>query len=150
MSRWKSALIVFLVLSVAGIAAVTLDYTDTYVADRFHKALDSERYAVGEPFSLDAFLEYYDFDEVCVVVPGGVQPELKTQLGLPFQFSRVNEETWCLLFVKEYYVVAEIHVPRAVLEFPSSLEMVCFKRWEAIVEIVEGIGGIKRMEFVGG
>ncbi len=62
----ESALIVFLVLGVAGVAAMTLDYTDTYVATRFHKALASERYEIGSPFSLDSFLEYYDFDDVCV------------------------------------------------------------------------------------
>ena len=148
MSRWKSALIVFLVLTVAGVAAMTLDYTDTYVADRFHKALSSERYTVGSPFSLDNFLEYYDFDEVCVVVPGREYPELSTQFGLPFKHVKVNDDTWHLLFVKSYYVVAEIHIPRAIMESPTSLEKMRFKRWEAIVEIVDDGQG-KRMEFIG-
>jgi len=149
MSRWKSALIVFVVLSVAGAAAMTLDYTDTYVAGRFHKALASERYELDTPFSLDSFLEYYDFDDVCVVTNDGPHPELRTQFGLPFKHHQIDEETWCLLFVKSYYVIAEIHVKRAILEPPSSLERNRFKRWQAIVEIVDDGSGGKRLEFVG-
>ncbi|QJB56152.1 hypothetical protein [Pseudodesulfovibrio sp. zrk46] len=148
MTRWKYALIVFLVVSTAGIAALTLDYTDTYVANRFHKALASDRYDHDKPFSLDSFLEYYDFDEVCVVTHDTPYPELKTQFGMPFKHHQVDEETWCLLFVKEYFVVAEIHIPRSELEKPSELTVNCFKRWEAIVEIIEE-DGAKRLEFVG-
>lgn len=148
MTRLKSALIVFIFLAAAIYVAVSIDYTDKYVADRFNKAFASGQYEVGVPFSLDAFLEYYDWDEVYIVAPGKEIDSLKTQLGLPFDHKHDNEDEWSLLLVKGYYVTAEIHVDRSMLEYPQQLDAEHYDRWAAIVEIVEE-NGVKRMEFVG-
>lgn len=148
MNRWISALIVFVFLAVAISVAVSIDYTDKYVADRFYKAFAADQYEMDSPFSLDAFLEYYDWDEVCITTPDMEQPSLKTQLGLPFTHRRDGDTDWSLILVKSYYVTAEIHVKRGMLEYPRDLEQGCFDRWASIVEIVEE-DGVKRMRFVG-
>lgn len=147
MTRMKSAVIVFLFLAIAITVAVSIDYTDTYVSDRFHKALRDEQYESGNPFSLDRFLEYYDWDEVYVIMPGSEKPELRTQFGLPFT-HKSDDDVWSLFFVKSYYVVAEIHIARAELEYPQDLKRDSFDRWAAIVEITDDGTG-RRMNFVG-
>ena len=134
MSRIKSAVIVFVVLAGAVITAVSIDYTDTYVAGRFAKALEAHRYNPGEPFSLDAFLEYYDWEGVCVCTPSGTCPDLRTRMGMPYSVSS-DGDTWSLVFVKSYYVVAEIPVARSLMEIPPTLPSSCFERWAAIVQI---------------
>lgn len=148
MTRTKSAVIAFVVLAVAGIAAVSFDYTDTYVADRFHEALREKRYELDSPISLDRFVEYYDWDEVCVFIPGMQGPELKNQFGLTYKHKVTDTDSWSLVFVKEYYVEAVIPIKRSELEFPDELDTPCFKRWAAIVEIVDDGMGL-RMNFVG-
>ena len=148
MIRLKRAIIISIFLVVAVVLSTTIDYTDTYVADRFHKALRADQYEVGSPFSLDAFLEYYDWDEVCVVVPGMEVPDLKTRFGLAYNHKPDSVTDWSLIFVKSYYVVAEIHIKRQELEHPREMAKEFFERWAAIVEIVDDGKG-KRMEFVG-
>lgn len=147
MTRTKSAVIVFVVLAAAVVAAVSLDYTDTYVADRFHKALGGGRYTPGEPFSLDAFLEYYDWDRVCVCSADSPCPDLTTRLGRPYSLDVQDPSSWSLVLVKSYYVMAEIPILRERLESPEVASGECFERWKAIVEISEK-GGVRRLLFV--
>ncbi len=148
MTRMKNAAIVFTCLAIAVIAALSLDYTDTYVAGRFNKALAAQQYEVGSPFSLDAFLEYYDWDHVYVITPGIPRPELKTQFGMSYSHMADDGGSWRLLFVKSYYVVAEINIQRSDLEYPRDLAQESFERWAAIVEIMDDGDGY-RMDFVG-
>lgn len=132
--RFKSAITVFLFLAIAFAAVFLFDYTDTYVSDRFHKALASEQYVKGDPFSLDAFLEYYDWDTVCVALPFS-EHEFQTRLGRHYTHGAQDHDHWSLVFVKEDYVIAEIVVDRAVLEYPNNLVDTCFNRWSAIVSV---------------
>ena len=147
MTRTKSAVIVFIILAAAFAAALSLDYTDTYVADRFHKAFAGGRYKPGEPFSLDAFLEYYDWDRVCVCSSESPCPDLTTRLGRPYSLDAQGPSTWSLVLVKSYYVMAEIPIERERLESPEVEPGTCFDRWKAIVEISEK-GGERRLLFV--
>lgn len=147
MSRGKSALIVFVVVVTAMGIAMSMDYTDTYVANRFHKALAAELYDADTPYSLDAFLEYYDWDEVCVVTPDKTPPELKTQFWLPYKHAVQNNETWSLIFIKSYYVVAEIPIKRSTLDYSQELPSDRFERWAAFIEIEEDEGK-KQMTFI--
>ncbi len=147
MTRNKSAIIAIIFLATAIVAAVSLDYTDTYVADRFYRALDSPRYEPDKPFSLDAFLEYYDWDAVCICPSATSCPELKTRFGLPYTPNADGEKTWSLVFVKSYYVVAEIPVRHDVLQGPEDRANASFERWTAIVKITDE-GGAKRLSFV--
>ncbi|MEF2231111.1 MAG: hypothetical protein V3571_09300 [Pseudodesulfovibrio sp.] len=146
MSRFKSAVIVFVVLAGAAITAVSLDFTDTYVAGRFAKALEAGRFESGTPFSLDAFLEYYDWEGVCVCASDESCPDLRSRLGLPYSI-KAGEDAWSLVFVKSYYVVAEVPVSRALMDITPTLAGRCFDRWEAIAEISETDAG-KRFSFV--
>lgn len=134
MTRTKSAVIVFVVLAGAVATALSLDYTDTYVAGRFTKALDARRFEPGVPFSLDAFLEYYDWEGVCVCASPDDCPGLRGRLGMRYT-PAAADDTWSLVFVKSYYVVAEIPVRRDVLDIPPTLSGRCFERWAAIAEI---------------
>lgn len=152
MTRTKSALIIFVGLAIAAFVAVSFDYTDTYVADRFHKALAAEQYEVGAPFSLDAFLQYYDWDEVCVALPYSAH-EFKTRFGLSYAHGATDDSHWSLIFIKEGAVVAEIVILRSFIEAPLDLEKPCFDRWSGIVTLDKnegtGTAGL-RMSFVGG
>lgn len=148
MNRTTYGLIALVGLVVCFLVVANIDYTDKYVADRFHKALKSGHYEPGTPFSLDAFLEYYDWDTVHVVIHGQDKPDLRTQFGLPFSHWMDDENTWSLLLQKSYYVTAEIHLNRDVVDYPSDLEKQEFDRWAAIVEIVEE-NGRKQLEFLG-
>ncbi len=134
MTRTKSALIVFIVLAGALVTALSIDYTDTYVADRFHKALESGRFQPGQPFSLDAFLEYYDWDTVCVIVPGKDCLELRTLFGFPY-VSKAEEGEWSLVFVKGGVVGAEVPIRREKLGPPPEVPNAPINRWAAIVDI---------------
>ena len=147
MTRTKSAVIVFVVLAAAVVIAVSLDYTDTYVADRFRKALTGGRYTPGEPFSLDAFLEYYDWDRVCVCSGPAACDDFKTQLGRAYKPKHDPLSEWSLLLTKTGYVMAEIPIRRDELAPPYLLPGQCFERWAAIAVIMEGVSG-KRMEFI--
>jgi len=146
-SRFKSAVIVFVVLAGAIVTAVSFDYTHTYVEDRFHDALSEGQYKMGEPFSLDAFLEYYDWDEVCVVIHGQ-EHDLVNRARLPYELRTTDEDHWMLVFVKSYHVVAEISVSKTELLPPEELSKMCYERWEAIVELRD-FGGTPKIRFVG-
>lgn len=147
MTRARSAIIVFTILAAAIIAAVSLDYTDTYVADRFSRELAGHRYRTGEPFSLDAFLEYYDWDAVCICSEDTPCPDLLTRLGRAYSLDRQGADYWSLVFTKSYYVVAEIPIRRAELEGPDVQAATCFERWKAIVSIDEK-DGRRQLSFV--
>lgn len=147
MSRCKSAVIALIVLAGAVLIAVNIDYTDTYVADRFNNALTCGRYETGCTYSLDSFLEFYDFDEVHVVLPNA-HHEFKTRFGLPYHHSVVSDTQWSLVLVKDEVVVAEIPIERCFLDHPQDPVCRCFERWAAIIRIVDDGGG-PRMEFVG-
>lgn len=147
MSRTKSAIIIFFVIAGAIITALYIDYTDTYVADRFDKALTSGQYDDNQPFSLDAFLQFYDWDQVCVALPGATT-DFKTRGKLPYKLQFEDDNHWTLVFIKEYYVVAEIPFDRDRLEAPEHLQDTCFARWKAIVKIVDQ-GGVPKLSFVG-
>lgn len=148
-TRTRSALIVFLFLAVSITVAVSFDYTDTYVADRFHKTLESEQFTPGENISLGRFIEYYDWDRVYVIVPGHDSPDLSNQFGLPYTHHATDDgSTWSLAFVKDDYVVAEIAIKREELEHPSQPTSDYYDRWSAIIVITEE-DGVRRIEFVG-
>jgi len=146
MSPTKSAIYIFLFILAAIIIATRIDYTDTYVGDRFTKALESGHYDNNKPFSLDAFLEFYDWDKVCVVLPG-TTTDFKTRGKLPYKLKWKDERHWTLIFTKEHYVVAEIPFDRDDLEVPDHLQDTCYERWKAIVKIVD-MGGVPKLRFV--
>lgn len=146
--RTRSALVVFLFLAVSITVALSIDYTDTYVADRFHKTLASEQFTPGENISLGRFIEYYDWDKVYVIFPDQEAPDLSNQFGLPYNHHASDEDTWSLVFVKDDYVTAEITIQRDELEFPDQPTAEYYDRWSAIVVITEK-DGVRRMEFVG-
>ncbi len=148
MGRFKNAFVIFSFFVVAIGVAVSIDYTDTYVSDRFHAALESGQYEEGDPISLDAFIEYYDWDKVCLVLPGMDVPELKNRLGLPYKHGVEMEGVWSLVFLKSDYVVSEIVIDRSVLEMPSSNEKKMYDRWSTIV-VIATYGEGKQIEFMG-
>jgi len=147
----KNGLIVFLFLAISVFVAVTFDYTDSYVGDRFTKAVETGHFIKGEAFSLDAFLQYYDWDIVCVVLPGD-SPDFKNRVGLPYSLDTDNDAVWYLVFIHENYVIAEIPIDRAFIEFPQVLDDTCFDRWSAIISIDdndEGTNSRLRLSFTG-
>lgn len=148
MNRFKNPLIILLFLIVAITVAISIDYTDTYVADRFHRALSARQYEVGTPVSLDAFIEYYDWDKVCVILPDKPVPELSTRLGLAYTPKADTDSEWSLIFIKANYVVAEIPIKLTTLETPLKMEKDVLDRWSTIVTFVHD-GKAMRMEFVG-
>ena len=126
--RTKSALVVFIGLAVAFIVDFSIDYTDRYVSDRFHEAVLNAPVGTEESFSLDAFLQYYDWDSVCVVLPGS-EHDFTTLLGRAYAHRATNLATWSLVFLKEGTVTAEISIDRAFLDHPKHLDEFCFDRW---------------------
>ncbi|WP_419786010.1 hypothetical protein [Pseudodesulfovibrio sp.] len=147
MTRTKSAIIVFVVVAGAIVTALYLDYTDTYVAGRFHKAMDAGRFESGVPFSLDAFLEYYDWEGVCICTSDASCPKLRTRMGRPYTLDG-GDGTWSLIFMKSYYVVAEVPIEREMLKTPPDLAGHCFERWAAIAVITDMDNG-REFSFVG-
>ena len=144
--RTKSALIAFVVLTIAFIVVFSFDYTDTYVSGRFNKALDTHSYETGESFSLDAFLEYYDWDKVCVVLPETEQ-EFTDILGRTFvPKSHRDNSLWSLVLIKGGRVNAEIPISRDRLEHPADLNGICFDRWSAIIHFRENDSDTKAQE----
>lgn len=146
MSRTQSAVFIFLFILAAVIIALRIDYTDTYVADRFDKALKSGQYD-QQPFSLDGFLEFYDWDRVCVALPGSTR-DFRTRGKMPYKLKWQDQRHWTLVFIKEHYVVAEIPFDRDDLEVAENFQDACFERWKAIVKIVDK-GGVPKLQFVG-
>jgi hypothetical protein len=147
MSRTKSAIFIFIFIVAAIIIALRVDYTDKYVGDRFTKALESGQYDDNQSFSLDAFLEFYDWDKVCIVLPG-TQMDFRTRGKLPYKLKWNDEDHWTLVLTKAHYVMVEIPFHRNKLEAPDHLDGMCFERWKAIVKIVDQ-GGTPKLRFVG-
>jgi hypothetical protein len=149
--KTKNALVVLLFILIGFGVVVTFDYTDDYVGDRFNKAFTSGQYVKGEAFSLDAFLEYYDWDRVCVALPYSTH-EFRNRLGLSYAHSVTEDSGWSLVFIRGDYVVAEIPFEKSFLEHPLDLEMPCFDRWSAIVIIDDNddaVGSNLRLSFAG-
>jgi len=130
----KSAIVVFLFMAISFAVVMSFDYTDEYVSDRFKKAVEAGQYVRGEGFSLDGFLQYYDWDEVCVVLPGSTR-DFRNRLGLAYEHAADEDSVWSLVFIRKDYVVAEIAIDRGFLELPLGLDESCFDRWSAIVSI---------------
>jgi hypothetical protein len=137
MTRRKSALIIFVVLGALVAAALYVDYTDTYVADRFRKALAAGQYEPGESFSLDAFLDYFDWDAVCVVAPGSPAPDLRNRFGLPYLLAEPEDGEWSLVFSRDRAVMAVVTFADAELAPPRDLPDTCMERWATFMSIEE-------------
>ena len=146
--RIKSALVVFIGLAVAFVVVAVFDYTDSYVGDRFRRAVEAYRVDKGEAFSLDAFMEYYDWDSVCAV-PTGSEETFRTRAGTTYRHKAVSGQVWSLVFVKESYVIAEIPIERSFLAYPNDLEEHCFDRWHAVFRIGKDTDGTLRLEYAG-
>lgn len=149
--RTKSAIAAFIVLAIAYAVIFSFDYTDTYVSGRFHKALEAGKYTKGDPFSLDAFMEYYDWDAVCVVLPYSDQ-EFSDILGRSYTHAATDDSIWSMVFIKGDHVTAEIPIRRDMLEAPAELTTPRFDRWSAIVSINDNdspSGADLRMVFTG-
>ncbi|MFH1913584.1 MAG: hypothetical protein ABIK45_04855 [Pseudomonadota bacterium] len=146
MTRARSGVIVFVLLAGAVGAALSLDYTDTYVAERFRKALAAGQYRPGEPFSLDNFLDYHEWDRVCLVAPGH-EPDLRNRFGLAYS-PAVREGGWSMVFVRSGTVVAEVALTDAELAPPQPLPKDCLERWATFVSIEED-GPARRLTVLG-
>jgi len=146
--RMKSALVVFIGLAIAFVVVGVFDYTHDYVGNRFKEAMESGRYEEGQTFSLDAFMEFYDWDSVCVALPGD-QRSFRTRAGTAYKRKATVGQTWSLVFVKQDFVVAEIPFDRSVLAYPNDLEEYCFARWQAVFSIARGEDGIPRLTLPG-
>ncbi|WP_157871368.1 hypothetical protein [Pseudodesulfovibrio piezophilus] len=146
MTRFKSAMIVFIVLSGAIITAIKFDYTATYVDDRLHKALAEGRYSADCHFSLACFLGFHEFDTVCVVLPGS-DLTFETRFGFAYNPKVGGEYAWSLVFTREGGVVAEVPMKHGDIGPPRDLHGMCFERWAAFVQIIDGENG-PRMQFV--
>ncbi|NDV18128.1 hypothetical protein GO013_01680 [Pseudodesulfovibrio sp. JC047] len=132
--RTKSALVVSIGLVVAFGSLFFFDYTDTYMKDRFVRAVDKQRARPGDTFSLDALMESYDWDGVCLLLPGKVHT-LKNRFGRPYAGKQMAPDSWGLIFVKDARVSAEIHVSRSFLDIDPELGERCFERWAAIFSV---------------
>ncbi|MBG0790330.1 MAG: hypothetical protein H0S80_07535 [Desulfovibrionaceae bacterium] len=146
--RTKSAVVVFIGLTLAFAAVAIFDYTDNYVGDRFRRAVESHDTDGGETFSLDAFMEYYDWDSVCAV-PTGSGETFRTRTGAAYRHKAVSGQVWSLVFVKEDYVVAEIPIERSFLAYPNNLDTHCFDRWRAVFRILRDADGGLRLDYAG-
>ncbi|AMK10326.1 hypothetical protein [Pseudodesulfovibrio indicus] len=129
--RTKSALVVTIGLALLFYVVFAFDYTDHYVGDRFLEAVRTAPEDSAGSFSLDAFMEYYDWDHVCVVLPGS-EREFKTILGRPYRLQAANDRTWSLVLLKNDAVNAEIPVDSSILLPPAMPDNQCIDRWSAI------------------
>lgn len=132
--KTKNAIIVFLSLAIAFGVVFSFDYTDEYVGNRFTEAVEDGHYITGKAFSLDSFLQYYEWDTVCVVLPHSVH-DFKNRLGLPYSLETDDDSLWSLVFIQKNYVTAVIPIDREFMEFPLDLDDTCFDRWSAIISI---------------
>lgn len=146
--RTKSALVVTVGLLLLFTVMVSFDYTGRYVSDRFFKALEGAEAGTGKAYSLDAFMEYYDWDSVCVVLPGA-EHDFSTLFGRDYELAPRKAGGWSLIFIKEGAVNAEIAVDPAVLEAPDGQDDGCFDRWAAIFTLTRDERGRLHMAFAG-
>ncbi|EGB15180.1 hypothetical protein DND132_1974 [Pseudodesulfovibrio mercurii] len=146
--RTKSALVVATGLLLLFSVMVSFDYTGKYVSDRFFKALKEAPAGTGRTFSLDAFMEYYDWDSVCLVLPGTEQ-DFSTRFGREYEPRGEKPGGWSLVFLKEGKVQAEITVDPAVLGPPNRPDPPCLERWAAIFTLSRDGQGNLHMAFAG-
>lgn len=146
--RTKSALVVTVGLALLFYVVFAFDYTDRYVGDRFLQAVKAAPVDSGTSFSLDAFMEYYDWDHVCVVLPGSGQ-EFETILGRPYRHQAVNDHTWSFVLLKNGSVNAEIPIDSSVLLPPAIPENPCIDRWSAVFALERDDRGRVRMIYAG-
>ncbi|BDQ37795.1 hypothetical protein SYK_21550 [Pseudodesulfovibrio nedwellii] len=146
--KTKSALVVFTGLLVAFATIFLFDYTDDYMEDRFVQAIEKQKTYAGDTFSLDALMEYYDWDVVCILLPDE-EHSLKNRLGRPYKGKKISPDSWSLIFVKGKSVLAEIPIARSFLQPPLQLEEPCFERWAAIFSINHDQNGDLRLFVVG-
>nr|WP_321259737.1 hypothetical protein [uncultured Pseudodesulfovibrio sp.] len=146
--KTKSALAVFTGLLVAFATVFLFDYTDNYMEDRFVRAIEKQKTYVGDTFSLDALMEYYDWDVVCILLPGE-EHSLKNRLGRPYKGKKIGSNSWSLIFVKGKSVLAEIPIKQTFLRPPPQLKEECFERWAAIFSVNHDQNGDLRLFVVG-
>ena len=146
--RTKSALVVTTGLLLLFAVLVSFDYTDRYVSDRFLKALKEAPAGTDRAYSLDAFMEYYDWDSVCVVMPGA-DHDFTTLFGRDYKLAPRKEGGWSLVFLKEGAVNAEISLDPAVLEPSDGQKDVCLDRWAAIFTLRRDEQGKLHLAFAG-
>ncbi|WP_319582929.1 hypothetical protein [uncultured Pseudodesulfovibrio sp.] len=146
--RIKSALVVTVGLLLLFAVLFFFDYTHQYVSDRFFKALSEAPADTERAYSLDAFMEYYDWDSVCVVLPGG-DHDFTTLFGRDYEMAPRKEGGWSLVFLKEGSVNAEITVDPAVLEPSAGQKDICLDRWAAIFNLRRDEQGKLHMAFAG-
>jgi hypothetical protein len=146
--RTKSALVVTTGLLLLFAVLFSFDYTDRYVSDRFFKALKEAPAGTGRAYSLDAFMEYYDWDSVCVVLPG-TERDFSTLFGRDYKLDPRKKGGWSLVFLKEGAVKAEITVDPAVLGPPPAGDDGCIDRWAAIFTLRLDKQGNLHMAFAG-
>jgi hypothetical protein len=146
--RTKSTLVVTFGLILLFAVLFSFDYTGRYVSDRFFKALEGAPVGAARAYSLDAFMEYYDWDSVCVVLPG-VDQDFTTLFGRDYELAPRKEGGWSLVFLKEGAVNAEITLDPAVLEPSAGQTDGCIDRWAAIFTLSRDEQGKLRMAFAG-
>ncbi|MGE4422529.1 MAG: hypothetical protein AB7D39_09545 [Pseudodesulfovibrio sp.] len=146
--RTKSALVVTIGLLLLFAVLFSFDYTGRYVSDRFFKALKEVPAGTERAYSLDAFMEYYDWDSVCVVLPGA-DHDFSTLFGRDYKLAPRKEGGWSLVFLKEGTVNAEITVDPAVLEPSAGQTDGCIDRWAAIFTLHLDKQGKLHMAFAG-
>lgn len=134
-------------MAVAFSVVGVFDYTDNYVADRFVEAVERQRDSLGETFSLDAFMEYYDWDRVCIVTPDSEQT-FRTRTGTTYTHSATTGQTWSLIFIKGNHVEAEVNLERSFLAYPNGLGKPCFERWAAVFSLEVDDDGMLRLSSV--
>jgi hypothetical protein len=144
--RTKSALVVTIGLLLLFAVMFSFDYTDRYVSDRFLKGLGGAE--TGRTYSLDAFMEYYDWDSVCVVLPGG-EHDFSTLFGRDYELAPREEGGWSLVFLKDGAVNAEITLDPAVLKPSPDQVGGCIDRWAAIFSLDRDGRGNLHMAFAG-
>jgi len=146
--RTKSALVVTVGLLLLFAVMFTMDYTDRYVSDRFFAAVKAAPAGADRTYSLDAFMEYYDWDSVCVVLPGA-EHSFSTILGRTYEPKSAKDGFWSLVFIKAGAVGAEIAVDPDVLGPPNPLDTPCFDRWGAVFTLARDERGKPQMIFAG-
>lgn len=121
--RTKNALIAFAVLVIAFGVLFSFDYTDTSVNDFFQKTLTSRHYKHSEAFSLDAFLEYYDGDTVCVVLREDNR-SFEDMLGQTIPLATQTDNVWDLLLLSS--VNAKSSIDQTSLKYTTDMNTQCF------------------------
>jgi len=142
--RIKSALVVFAGAVVTFAVMFAFDYTDRYVSDRFHEAVRNAQPDSDKKFSLDAFMEYYDWDSVCLVLPE-TEHAFSTRFGRDYVPKASGADVWSLVLIKDKVVEAEILIERSFLDYPKDIDEYCFERWAAVFSLIREDDGRLRL-----